>query len=34
MQEPELLFNEEQENYDGTAGNEEVLQPLPQAPAA
>jgi hypothetical protein len=34
VQEPELFFDEEQENHDGTPGNEEVLPALPQAPGA
>jgi hypothetical protein len=29
VQEPELFFDEEQEDYDGAAGNEEVLPILP-----
>jgi hypothetical protein len=33
VQKPELLFDEEQEDHYGTAGNEEVLPALPQAPA-
>jgi len=32
MQEPELLFDEEQEDNDGASGNEEVLPALPQTP--
>jgi hypothetical protein len=34
MQEPELFFHQEQEDHDRTPGDEEVLQPLPQAPGA
>jgi hypothetical protein len=34
MQEPELFRHQKQENYHGTAGNEEVLPVLPEAPAA
>jgi hypothetical protein len=34
VQEPELLFDQEQEDLYGTAGNEEVLPALPEAPAA
>jgi hypothetical protein len=32
VQEPELFFDEEQEDDYRAAGNEEVLQALPQAP--
>jgi hypothetical protein len=34
VQEPELFFNQEQENHDRTSRNEEVLPLLPQAPSA
>jgi hypothetical protein len=33
VQKPELLFHEKQEDDHGTAGNEEVLPALPEAPA-
>jgi hypothetical protein len=34
VQEPELFFDQEQENHDRAAGDEEVLPALPQTPAA
>jgi hypothetical protein len=34
VQEPELHVYEEQEDHDGTPGNEEVLPALPEAPGA
>jgi hypothetical protein len=34
VQEPELFFDQEQENHDGAPGDEEVLPALPEAPAA
>jgi hypothetical protein len=32
VQEPELFFDEEQEDHHGAPGNEEVLPALPQTP--
>jgi hypothetical protein len=34
MQESQLFGHEEQENNHGTAGNEEILSVLPEAPGA
>jgi hypothetical protein len=34
VQESQLLVDEEQEDDDGTVGNEEILPPLPEAPTA
>jgi hypothetical protein len=34
MQESELLEHEEQKDYNGTVGNEEVLPQMPQTPTA
>jgi hypothetical protein len=34
VQEPELFQYQEQEDHYRTAGNEEILPPLPEAPAA
>jgi hypothetical protein len=31
MQEPQLLFHQEQEDHHGAVGNEEVLPALPEA---
>jgi hypothetical protein len=33
VQKSQLFFDEEQEDHDGTAGNEEILPALPEAPA-
>jgi hypothetical protein len=34
VQKPELFRHQEQENDYGTAGDEEILSPLPEAPSA
>jgi hypothetical protein len=34
VQEPELFFDEEQEDHHRASGNEEVLPALPQAPGS
>jgi hypothetical protein len=34
VQEPELLLDEEQKDYHGTPGDEEILPALPETPGA